>query len=143
LAIRWQHRLQEERLATPGSGKHGEGSQIVQWIAQQDFVGRFGSHWTALPMDRRGRAEEPAGVIDGEAVVLGVDGISDFNALHCRKRDHEAQLYAFDILAMGGDDLRSLPLHMRKANLGELTIFGRDADPPRETYPWRDARAAR
>jgi bifunctional non-homologous end joining protein LigD len=46
-------------------------------------------------------------VIDGEAVILGVDGISDFNALHSRKHDHEVQLYAFDILAMGGDDLRS------------------------------------
>jgi bifunctional non-homologous end joining protein LigD len=59
-------------------------------------------------------------VIDGEGVVLGVDGISDFNALHSRKHDHEVQLYAFDILALGGDDLRSLPLHMRKANLEQL-----------------------
>ena len=31
-------------------------------------------------------------IIDGEAVVLGVDGISDFNALHSRKHDHEVQL---------------------------------------------------
>jgi ATP-dependent DNA ligase len=30
------------------------------------------------------------------------------------------QLYAFHILAMGGDDLRSLPLHMRKTNLEQL-----------------------
>jgi ATP-dependent DNA ligase len=30
------------------------------------------------------------------------------------------QLYAFDILAMGGDDLRSLPLHLRKAKLEQL-----------------------
>jgi len=43
-------------------------------------------------------------VIDGEAVVLGVDGIADFNALHSRK--HEVQLYAFDILALDGEDLR-------------------------------------
>ena len=48
--------------------------------------------------------------IDGEAVVLGVDGASDFNALHSRKHDHEVQLYAFDILALGGEDLRQLPL---------------------------------
>jgi hypothetical protein len=27
--------------------------------------------------------------------VLGVDGISDFNALH--SREHEVQLYAFDM----------------------------------------------
>jgi hypothetical protein len=31
--------------------------------------------------------------------------------------DHEVQLYAFDIPAMGGDDLRLQPLHMRKINL--------------------------
>lgn len=47
-------------------------------------------------------------VIDGEAVILRVDGISDFNALHSRKHDHEVQLYAFNVLPMGGDDLRSL-----------------------------------
>ncbi|MBB4366178.1 hypothetical protein GGD66_007913 [Bradyrhizobium sp. CIR48] len=35
-------------------------------------------------------------VIDGEAVILGVDGISDFNALHSRQFDHEVQLYAFN-----------------------------------------------
>ncbi|WP_396604989.1 RNA ligase family protein [Bradyrhizobium sp. YCK136] len=59
-------------------------------------------------------------VLDGEAVVLGVDGISDFNALHSRKHDHEVQFCAFDILAEGGDDLRMLPLSMRKANLERL-----------------------
>jgi hypothetical protein len=32
-------------------------------------------------------------VIDGEAVVLGVDGIADFNALHSRQHDDEVQLY--------------------------------------------------
>jgi bifunctional non-homologous end joining protein LigD len=48
-------------------------------------------------------------VIDGEAVVLGVDGIPDFNALHSRKHDEEAQLYAFDIMALDGEDLRPLP----------------------------------
>jgi bifunctional non-homologous end joining protein LigD len=48
-------------------------------------------------------------VIDGEAVILGVDGISDFNALHSGKHNDEVQLYAFDILALNSDDLRSLP----------------------------------
>jgi bifunctional non-homologous end joining protein LigD len=54
------------------------------------------------------------------ARLRGADGISDFNALHLRKHDQEVQLYAFDILAMGGDDLRSPPLPMRKINLGQL-----------------------
>jgi ATP-dependent DNA ligase len=59
-------------------------------------------------------------VIDGEAVVLGVDGISDFNDLHSRKHDDEVQLYAFDILALDGEDLRALPLSLRKPNLARL-----------------------
>jgi hypothetical protein len=33
------------------------------------------------------------------AVILGVDGISDFNALHSRRYDDEVQFCAFDILA--------------------------------------------
>jgi len=66
-------------------------------------------------------------VIDGEAVVLGLDGISDFNALHSRKHEHEVQLYAFDVLAMGGDDLRQLPLHLRKTNLARLLARRPDA----------------
>jgi ATP-dependent DNA ligase len=57
-------------------------------------------------------------VLDGEAVILGVDCIADFNALHSRLHDHEVQLCAFDVLAEGGDNLRKLPLHMRKNSLG-------------------------
>jgi bifunctional non-homologous end joining protein LigD len=59
-------------------------------------------------------------VIDGEAIILGVDGYSDFNALHSGKHNDEVELIAFDILALDGDDLRNLPLSMRKANLQRL-----------------------
>jgi ATP-dependent DNA ligase len=59
-------------------------------------------------------------VIDGEAVILGVDGISDFDALHSGRHNEEVQLCAFDILLEGDDDLRKLPLSMRKANLERL-----------------------
>jgi len=40
-------------------------------------------------------------------------------SLHSRKHDHEVQLYAFDCLALGGDDLCRLPLHLRKTNLAQ------------------------
>jgi bifunctional non-homologous end joining protein LigD len=53
-------------------------------------------------------------------VILCVDGVSDFNALHSRKHDHEVQLYAFDLLAVAGDGLRDLPLHQRKTKLERL-----------------------
>jgi len=59
-------------------------------------------------------------VIDGEAVILGVDGISDFNALHSGRHNEEVQLCAFDILIEGDDDLRRLPLHLRKIALERL-----------------------
>src|ERR1700722_20269849 len=39
-------------------------------------------------------------VIDGEAVLLGVDGISDLDGLHSRKLDDEVQLYAFGALTV-------------------------------------------
>ncbi|MBR1198803.1 DNA ligase [Bradyrhizobium sp. AUGA SZCCT0158] len=58
--------------------------------------------------------------IDGEICVLDVQGISDFNALHSNRHNEEAQLYAFDLVAEGGDDLRDLPLFERKARLGKL-----------------------
>jgi ATP-dependent DNA ligase len=51
---------------------------------------------------------------------VNVDGVADFNALHSSRHDDEVQLYAFDILALEGDDLRGLPLSMRKTNLTRL-----------------------
>jgi bifunctional non-homologous end joining protein LigD len=65
-------------------------------------------------------------VIDGEAVVLGVDGVADFNALHSRRHDDEVQLCAFDVLAMDGDDLRSLPLSRRKSSSIHLNVARSD-----------------
>ncbi len=59
-------------------------------------------------------------IIDGEICVLVVQGISDFNALHSNRHNCEAQLYAFDLVAMGGDNLRDLPLFERKARLNSL-----------------------
>jgi bifunctional non-homologous end joining protein LigD len=45
-------------------------------------------------------------VIDGEAVILGVDGRSDFDALHSSEHNDEVQLYVFDMLAGDGGDMR-------------------------------------
>jgi ATP-dependent DNA ligase len=59
-------------------------------------------------------------VVDGEAVILDLDGRSDFNALHSNQHNGEVQLCAFDVLAIGGDDLRGRPLSMRKTSLERL-----------------------
>ena len=39
-------------------------------------------------------------MIEGEAVLLGVDGVSNFDGLHSRRFDDEVQLYAFDALML-------------------------------------------
>ena len=75
---------------------------------------------TSTTQDTDAALADLAGRLDGEAVVLGVDGNSDFAALHSRKHDAEVQFYAFDMLAGDGGDYRRLPLSMRKANLARL-----------------------
>jgi bifunctional non-homologous end joining protein LigD len=80
-----------------------------------DWSGRF-----PLISEAALRNRNSSFVIDGEAVLVGVDGRSDFNALHSRKHDHEVEFYVFDMLVSDGDDLRRLPLSMRKTNLQRL-----------------------
>jgi bifunctional non-homologous end joining protein LigD len=58
--------------------------------------------------------------LDGEAVVCGPDGVAIFDALHRRGTVTEAMLYAFDVLELNGEDLRSLPLGDRKRRLARL-----------------------
>jgi bifunctional non-homologous end joining protein LigD len=78
------------------------------------LITRGGYNWTdRYPIVEAARKiRQKQFVLDGEAVILDVDGISDFDALHSRKHDDEVQFGAFDILAEGGDDLRKLPLSM-------------------------------
>jgi bifunctional non-homologous end joining protein LigD len=58
-------------------------------------------------------------IIDGEIVVLGADGKSDFSAIQNWQRRKDGQLVynVFDILWYEGRDLRELPLTERKAIL--------------------------
>jgi len=84
---------------------------------------RNGHDWTdryPLIAEAASKNRSSSFVIDGEAVLLGVDGVSDFDGLHSGRHDDPVQLYAFDCLALDGDDLRSLPLSMRKTNLARL-----------------------
>ena len=59
-------------------------------------------------------------VIDGEAVLLGVDGRSISTACTRAGTIHEVKFYAFDMLVSDGEDLRRLPLSMRKTNLARI-----------------------
>jgi bifunctional non-homologous end joining protein LigD len=63
-------------------------------------------------------------LIDGEAVVLDVDGVSDFSALQdalsLGRPAAAAMLYAFDLLYVDGEDIRGLRLIERRDQLDRL-----------------------
>ncbi len=58
---------------------------------------RNGHNWTGrypLIVEAALKNRQTSFVIDGEAVLLDVDGVSDFNELHSRRHDDEVQLYS-------------------------------------------------
>jgi bifunctional non-homologous end joining protein LigD len=57
---------------------------------------------------------------DGEAVVLGPDGLSRFDELRRREAAHSAMLFAFDLIEHDDQDLRDLPFLDRKSALARL-----------------------
>jgi bifunctional non-homologous end joining protein LigD len=81
------------------------------------LITRGGHDWTNFPwiVEAALRNRRKQFVIDGEAVILGADGM-----LHSGRHRAEVQLCAFDVLAIEGDDLRELPLAKRKVRLAGL-----------------------
>jgi len=68
-------------------------------------------------------------VLDGEGVICGRDGKSDFDRMRaCSSRNGapEAFLYPFDLLELDGRDLRNEPWARRRALLEQVLA---DADP--------------
>ena len=66
-------------------------------------------------------------VLDGEGVICGRDGKSDFDSMRAcfsRQGAPDAFLYAFDVLELDGRDLRKEPWHVRRAALTQLLREG-------------------
>jgi bifunctional non-homologous end joining protein LigD len=78
------------------------------------------SHRFPLIVEAAGALRVRSISIDGEAVVCGDDGVSDFDRLHSQGWDDAVFLYAFDVLEIDGDDLRQEPLERRKARLQKV-----------------------
>ena len=84
---------------------------------------RNGHDWSGrypLIIEAALRNRNSSFVIDGEAVLLGVDGRSDFNGLHSRSTMTKSSSTPSTCLVSDGEDLRKLPLSMRKTNLARL-----------------------
>jgi bifunctional non-homologous end joining protein LigD len=73
--------------------------------------------------------------IDGEAVVLGRDGLSRFEELSSREAARTAILYAFDLIEHDGEDLRDSPFLARKAALARLLRDAKAASCRTNTSP--------
>src|SRR5262245_7711726 len=73
-----------------------------------------------------------------EAVLLTIHGISDIDGLHTGKCNKAVQLYAFDLLARAGDDLRPLPIHMRMTSSSNCSRAGRMGSSSRAVRSRRD-----
>jgi bifunctional non-homologous end joining protein LigD len=85
---------------------------------------RKGLDWTARFSGIARAAESlPDCILDGEAVALNRNGVSDFSALQAalaEDRQSALLLFAFDLLFLDGRDLRTLPLEERKGQLERL-----------------------
>jgi ATP-dependent DNA ligase len=104
--------------------KHDGYRLIVQREGKRvRLLTRRGYDWSdryPLIVEAAPRLRRTSFVIDGEAVVLGPDGISDFDALHGGRRNADVRLYAFDLLSDDGVDMRDETLRIRKLWLGKL-----------------------
>jgi hypothetical protein len=77
-----------------------------------DWTDRYRPIVEAAPKNR-----STSFVIDGEAVLLGVDGVPDFDRLHSRQHDDEVHLYAAAVLngsRLKGSSDRRRELSVRK-----------------------------
>jgi bifunctional non-homologous end joining protein LigD len=85
---------------------------------------RKGLDWTAkFSATAQAAKQLPDCIVDGELVALDVSGAPSFAALQAAISAGETStlvFYAFDLLCVGREDLRPLPLSARKARLKEL-----------------------
>ena len=106
-----------------------DGYRLTTRIARgkATIITRGGHDWTAKlqPLaDELATLGITSGWLDGEAVVLGDDGLPRFNllqnALSSRGGAQGVVYYVFDVPFLDGVDLRGVPLHARRALLRQV-----------------------
>jgi hypothetical protein len=143
------------RLHHPGPAGHGfETASGANWVHEIKHDGyrmivrrdgpkvrlysRNAYDWTArLPAiaGAAERIEANSFTIDGEAVVVGPDGLSRFEELRRREAAHKAILYAFDLIEHDGEDLRDRPFLDRKPRWRDCCAISRRASCSTNTSP--------
>src|SRR5215475_9202533 len=104
---------------------HGYRMMLIREQGRVRLIGRGGHDWARrfpLIVTAALKLHQEHFVLDGETVVLRLDGASDVGALHSGRHNERAQ--SFDMLAGDGEDHRQLPLAVRKTNLARLLKRG-------------------
>lgn len=114
---RWIHEIKFDGYRLQAHVRDGEA--VLYTRGGLDWTEKFGD------AVQQALAALPVGdaIIDGELVVEGGGGASDFSALQAdlsEGRSDRFLFYVFDLLYRDGRDLRGLPLVERKAELQEL-----------------------
>src|SRR4051812_24582862 len=87
---------------------------------------RWAARFPAI-VEATSRIKAQSFLIDGEVVVCRDNGLSDFKALHSCRLDHDAVLFAFDLIEHQREDLRNARLLDRKRQLAKLLGKATDA----------------
>lgn len=98
--------------------RHPGGRFVLRTRGGHDWSQRFPGILAAT-----GNVPAETFIIDGEAVVLNDQGVSDFSALQSAARRRSAEevlFYGFDLLYRDGTDLRRLPLVDRRTALADI-----------------------
>ncbi len=120
----WLHEIKFDGYRTEARLDHGKVKLLTR--KQQDWTHRFKPIAKAVA----GLAADTA-LLDGEIVVEGENGISDFSLLQTDLKDGRSDrfvYYVFDLLYLNGRDLTDVALTARKAALaGLLKSNGKDS----------------
>ena len=113
----WVHEIKFDGYRLEAQVRNGKARLLTR--SGQDWTDRFGAGvaeaLAALPVR--------TAILDGELVVEGSGGASDFSALQAdlgAGRSDRFRYYLFDLLYLDGEDLRSRPLVDRKERLAAL-----------------------
>jgi bifunctional non-homologous end joining protein LigD len=107
---RWLHEIKHDGFRIIARKK---GSQVRLYSRPgNDFTHRF-----PLIVEALARLRSRSCIIDGEAVACDDNGVASFDLVRHHRANDRIFLYAFDLIELGGDDLRRDPLAGRKATL--------------------------
>jgi len=108
--------LHEQKFDGYRIGLRKDGDQVGLWSRRgNDWTGEFRNVAAAGAALAARRA-----LLDGEVAVLLPSGLTSFQSLQNRRADTPFVYFAFDLLALDGEDLRERPIEQRKELLREL-----------------------